>query len=362
MIFRKGGRLPENLNFYYEGIQLEIVNKFVYLGVTFTTGGSFHETQNSLAGKALKGIFKMNKYLYKFTEVSIKHRLELFDKLISPILCYGAEVWGFIRAPAIERVHLRFMKIILRVKTSTPNDLIYAELGRQTLYTKRLLLIINYWFKLLACQNTKYIKCIYNLMLDDSERYPNKVNWVVLIKNMLSELGFHEVWLQQGVGNYNIFISLFKQRVTDNYIQNLNARLQTLSRARVFNFLGSFQFQEYLNIVSIPKYRNSLIKLRLSSHRLAVETGRWHKPHPIPFDDRKCEVCRCLEDEFHFLFECPLYKDLRQKYIPLYYWKRPNVPKLIELLNSRNKKLITSVGIFIYKAFKLRSETIFDNG
>ena len=140
MVFRKGGRLRDNISFYYDGAELEIV--------TFTTGGSFHETQNCLAGKGLKAIFKMNKYLYKFTNISIKHKLDLFDQLIVPILCYGADVWGFIKAPAIERVHLRFLKTILRVKTSTPNDLVYAELGRQTLRTKRLVQIINYWFKI----------------------------------------------------------------------------------------------------------------------------------------------------------------------------------------------------------------------
>ena len=46
MVFRKGGRLRDNISFYYDGAKLEIVNNFVYLGVTFTTGGSFHETQN----------------------------------------------------------------------------------------------------------------------------------------------------------------------------------------------------------------------------------------------------------------------------------------------------------------------------
>ena len=137
MVFRKGGKLRDNISFYYYGAELEIVNKFVYLGVTFTAGGSYHETQNFLAGKGLMAIFKMNKYLYKFTDISIKHRLDLFDKLIVPILCYGADVGGFIQAPAIERVHLRFLKTIFRVITSTPNDLVYAELGRQTLRTKR---------------------------------------------------------------------------------------------------------------------------------------------------------------------------------------------------------------------------------
>ena len=60
MVFRKSGRLPENLHFFYDGSELEIVNKFVYLGVTFSTGGSFHATQNDFSGKALIAIFRMN--------------------------------------------------------------------------------------------------------------------------------------------------------------------------------------------------------------------------------------------------------------------------------------------------------------
>ena len=171
MVFRKEGRLRDNISFYYDGAGLEIVNKFVFLGVTFTTGGSFYETQNCLAGKGLKAIFKMNKYLYQFTDISIKHRLDLFDKLIVPILCCGADGWGFIQSPAIERVHFRVLKTILRVKTSTPNDLEYAELGRQTFRTKQLVQIVNYWFTILTSQDTKYIKHVYNFILQDVEAH-----------------------------------------------------------------------------------------------------------------------------------------------------------------------------------------------
>jgi len=32
MVFRKGGRLPENFTFFYNDIQFEIVSKFNYLG------------------------------------------------------------------------------------------------------------------------------------------------------------------------------------------------------------------------------------------------------------------------------------------------------------------------------------------
>ena len=116
MIFRKGGRLPNNLRFKYGEHQLDIVNKFNYLGIVFTSGGSFAEAHKTLAGQALKAIFKINKYLYKFTFINVKHRLELFDKLVMPILNYACQVWGFAQAQCIERIHLHFCKSILRVK------------------------------------------------------------------------------------------------------------------------------------------------------------------------------------------------------------------------------------------------------
>ena len=52
---------------------IEIVNKFVYLGISFSTGGSFTETHETLSGQALKAISKLNQYLYKFTDISPKH-------------------------------------------------------------------------------------------------------------------------------------------------------------------------------------------------------------------------------------------------------------------------------------------------
>ena len=39
MVFRKGGNLERNISFKFEGENIEIVGKFVYLGITFTTGG-----------------------------------------------------------------------------------------------------------------------------------------------------------------------------------------------------------------------------------------------------------------------------------------------------------------------------------
>ena len=74
----------------------------------FTPDGYFSEAQNTLAGQAQKAIFKLNQYTYKFTYIPPKHKLHLFDKLISRKLNYANVVWGFSQANVIKRVHLQF--------------------------------------------------------------------------------------------------------------------------------------------------------------------------------------------------------------------------------------------------------------
>ena len=90
---------------------------------------------------------------------------------------------------------------------------------------------VKYWFKILMSSENKYINLTYKIKYNDLEQRPNATSWASLAKDLLFSLGFNEVWLQQGVGNYNIFISLLKQRLTDNFIQNWQARLGVSSRA-----------------------------------------------------------------------------------------------------------------------------------
>lgn len=111
--------LPRNFNFSFDNTVLVIVNKFTYLGVVFSTGDSFTETQTTLAGQARKALFLLEKYVYKFTTLTVSHMIDLFDKLIVPILNFCSEVWGFMQANTVERVHRHFLKKLLRVKKST---------------------------------------------------------------------------------------------------------------------------------------------------------------------------------------------------------------------------------------------------
>ena len=71
-------------------------------------------------------------------------------------------------------------------------------------------------------------------------------------------------------------------------------------------------YHPYLDAVNISKLRISLSQLRMSSHRLCIETGRWHRSNQTPVSERICHVhaCSTLEDEYHFVLMCSLYLNL----------------------------------------------------
>ena len=75
------------------------------------------------------------------------------------------------------------------------------------------------------------MKQIYYIMLDDIASNPNVKNWASKVKNTLSNLGFYHVWASQGVGNVKTFLTIFKERLRINFIQNWEERLHASNRA-----------------------------------------------------------------------------------------------------------------------------------
>ena len=96
--------------------------------------------------------------------LSIDLQLELFDKLVNPILLYGCEVWAFGNMEVTERVQMKILKNILKLKTSTPNYMLYGEIGIMPLKSDVYTRIISYFEKICrADYNANLVStCIYN--------------------------------------------------------------------------------------------------------------------------------------------------------------------------------------------------------
>ena len=78
--------------------------------------------------------------------------------------------------------------------------------------------------------------------------------------------------------------------------------------------------------------------MRLSSHNLAIEQGRYYN---VNRNNRKCKFCiDDMEDDMHFILLCPMYINLRCNLIKPYYWRKPSVFKLLQLVSIANEYVI----------------------
>ena len=127
--------------------------------------------------------------------------------------------------------------------------------------------VIHFWFKLLEAEENKYIKLECQLMMNDIENKPNCLNWSSRVKLLLSTLGFYEIWVDQGIGNKNVFLCVFKQRLQDHFSQGWTSRLAESSRANFYSLFSSFEHQFNLDFVKLKKFRVAMTKLRTVSHR-----------------------------------------------------------------------------------------------
>lgn len=54
-------------------------------------------------------------------------QLDLFEKVVMPVLLYGCEVWGYKNIEIIERIHLKFLKHILNFKKNVLHHIWFME-------------------------------------------------------------------------------------------------------------------------------------------------------------------------------------------------------------------------------------------
>ena len=75
-----------------------------------------------------------------------------------------------------------FCKQLLGVKTATQNDFIFGDIGRTNYYSRRIYIIIKYWFKVIYADERKYISKICKVMLNDIADGQNIQNWASLVR------------------------------------------------------------------------------------------------------------------------------------------------------------------------------------
>ena len=113
------------------------------------------------------------------------------------------------------------------------------------------------------------------------------------------------------------------------YYENLNDGIDNHSREKMKNDIVSAttthceRYRELTDVQYVDAIYGEFLredkcvaitKWKLSSHALHIEKGRYITPI-TQREERTCSRCpACVEDEYHVLFQCPMYESVRVKF------------------------------------------------
>lgn len=344
LIFGKG-RQRDDEKFYLNGEELEKVTSYKYLGVFFARSGSFLTTRKFLKEQAIKAMYSLIQNCRR-NNISIECQLEMFDRAILPILLYGSEIWGFENIDLLEQVHLRFCKTIPRLKLSTPNIIIYGELGRFPLSLAVKIRMVKFWCRLEGREDNKFSSILYKLLYINFANYGFNSKWIVFMKNIFDSCGMSNVWTSPNQFNPEWIAKSVELRLKDQFKQDWFSEISNSSKCYCYKiFKTELCFENYFSILP-PYFMHLLCRFRCGSHRLPVETGRWRN---TPRNERLCTLCEShdIGDEFHYIFECNFFNEERRKFLSNHFHTRVNVLKYNQLFNSKDVIVLTNLAKFV---------------
>lgn len=339
----KNNNVNDNTDIFYNNEKLHIVKKFTYLGVTLSSNGKYYQTQKVLAVQASKAMYSLNS-LFDKVPMDISEKLQLFDVMVLPILNYGSEIWGFHKAPDIERLHTKFLKQLMGVRQQTVNSVVYGELKRFPLRVCRKIRILKYLQRLKNNPESLMYKVF--CMSDYSGNIVNK--WSKDVRVMLDDLGFSHLW--NCVTITNVQLHQVIQRVKDQYIQQWFHDIHNMSKLSTYClFKDEFTIEKYVSCISNMNHFKALCRFRCSAHNLLIEEGRHRN---IARENRICNYCNMntIENEYHFLLVCPFYRQIRNENLPSYYCSWPTINKFRNIMKCNQIRTIKKLAKFIYLA------------
>jgi hypothetical protein len=89
--------------------------------------------------------------------------------------------------------------------------------------------------------------------------------------------------------------------------------MDSYPKLRTYKKLFNGKMQPYLRLDIPVKFRSLMANLRMSSHKLMIETGRFFNIKP---EEIICPIFKTgVEDEIHFFLECIQYKEQRDDFL-----------------------------------------------
>ena len=323
MVFNQTGRKATD-KLFYNGQELEAVQSFTYLGVEISANGSFSMGIKSLVTKAKKAMIPLFRTFVQF-DIPFRQTLKLFNTLIEPILLYNAENWATMTSKDIEAckndhnqiyerslkapstvAQLKYLKFALGVTKQCPTMAVLGETAEVPLQLKAYHRMLTFWNRTQAMDDNTFVKKAY------VDNVADNTEWCQTIQILNCSQELHHGNLTEAK-----FPGIAKKNLRDNFAQYWRNRIDDRGKEKKLDLYSKYkQDHEIEPYMELPGFRDRqrITKFLTSNHYLEIEKGRYIDK---PREERTCKACdtETVEDEEHFLTQCPAYNKIRQNLV-----------------------------------------------
>ena len=303
--FRKPKSKMTTYSFKLAGEDVEVVSEYKYLGIILDEHLTYKSATKILAnagGRALGGIISKFK---SFKDIGYNTYTKLFDNCVAPILEYGSGIWApYEKFPDIDNIMLRACRYYLGVHRFAPIPGILGDMGWVPNSVRRQVIACRLWNRMVEMNDDRLTKRIFLYDLAENGKFTSFI--YDICENYNIDHSFEH--------RNTLDLAYIKNRALSDYVSDWQDNVKSKPKLRTYQkFKDSFGAENYVTSF-LPKRQRSLIaQLRLSILPIRVETGRFVQE---ALENRICKLCNynVVEDENHFLLNCPCYKDIRDIY------------------------------------------------
>ena len=271
--------------FCFDRITIGHVNKYMYLGSQIMNARIPDQVKANVDIKQ-NHLMKFSSFLKKNSEAPFSVKNLVFKSALSSAVLYGCESWLCNDLQAAASSILSAQKQLLSVRSQTCNDLVQAEL---------------------ACPDGKTV--IRELQTSFLKKLMARSDFVGSPAHSALRLN------RQAGTAASSYIDNLVAATPDSLrkasLQSVQERIRgsESSRKKAYTEFNKEFTLHPVYTRNVPEWaRIAFTRMRLGSHRLRVETGRWSR---IPREERICPCRSAVQTEAHVLVQCPMTEPLR---------------------------------------------------
>lgn len=352
LVFNKSGKLGKFKSIKYNGLSLEFVRDYTYLGVVFSASGLFKLT---LEKSLLKGKSALGAIWQILTAGRINNwtaTLRLYSTMVASTVLYGSGMWALNHMHEVEKIQTLFLKRLLQLPNSTPGYVLRLESGTTRIDRDIVKRALMFWVKVSKMGDTRYPKIMLHRLknLDSSCPTPDKRNWLTALRIILEN------------HNYSQFLLLENEKLILDLIPSITEMMKTASfkedvrRAYFSTFCPLYKGIKDLSTLNREPYLNTplpTVFIRFFANcRLAGSLMLNFRFNKILYktDIREnCQICNMNTREtlYHIMIDCPIYADLRTRFLAN--------RGVIDILTSTEKEDMAGLYYYLTGILKKRS-------